>query len=270
MKLLNIGFGNMVNADRIIGIVSPDSAPIKRLVQDAREKGALIDASYGRRTQAELQIPGDGERRHQGDEAVLQRQLPRRTCWLDGVQRARHLTQQTQLQDQLVAARPPLLGRQPLVGNVLQGQPLPPGQRVGGAGHGDDRGTVKQFELDARDGRALENEAHVGLAGQQLLHDDARVIRVAADLEGLVHQGQQQGAEHRRGQRGEAGKPDPRQCRRPLHRQPPPFQCAQGRSRGRQKLLAGRGRGGPPTMATEQGLTQLLLQHGNALAHHGL
>ena len=42
MKLLNIGFGNMVNADRIIGIVSPDSAPIKRLVQDAREKGALI------------------------------------------------------------------------------------------------------------------------------------------------------------------------------------------------------------------------------------
>ena len=51
MKLLNIGFGNMVNADRIIGIVSPDSAPIKRLVQDAREKGALIDASYGRRTQ---------------------------------------------------------------------------------------------------------------------------------------------------------------------------------------------------------------------------
>ena len=41
MKLLNIGFGNMVNADRIIGIVSPDSAPIKRLVQDAREKGAL-------------------------------------------------------------------------------------------------------------------------------------------------------------------------------------------------------------------------------------
>ena len=48
MKLINIGFGNMVNADRVIGIVSPDSAPIKRLVQDAREKGALIDASYGR------------------------------------------------------------------------------------------------------------------------------------------------------------------------------------------------------------------------------
>ena len=59
MKLLNIGFGNMVNADRIIGIVSPDSAPIKRLVQDAREKGALIDASYGRRTQAVLTDGGD-------------------------------------------------------------------------------------------------------------------------------------------------------------------------------------------------------------------
>ena len=58
MKLLNIGFGNMVNADRIIGIVSPDSAPIKRLVQDAREKGALIDASY-RRTQAVLIMDSD-------------------------------------------------------------------------------------------------------------------------------------------------------------------------------------------------------------------
>ena len=59
MKLLNIGFGNMANADRIIGIVSPDSAPIKRLVQDAREKGALIDASYGRRTQAVLIMDSD-------------------------------------------------------------------------------------------------------------------------------------------------------------------------------------------------------------------
>ena len=59
MKLLNIGFGNMVNADRIIGVVSPDSAPIKRLIQDAREKGALIDASYGRRTQAVLIMDSD-------------------------------------------------------------------------------------------------------------------------------------------------------------------------------------------------------------------
>ena len=59
MKLNNIGFGNMVNADRVIGIVSPDSAPIKRIVQDAREKGALIDASYGRRTRAVLIMDSD-------------------------------------------------------------------------------------------------------------------------------------------------------------------------------------------------------------------
>ena len=59
MKLINIGFGNMVNADRVIGIVSPDSAPIKRIVQDAREKGALIDASYGRRTRAVLIMDSD-------------------------------------------------------------------------------------------------------------------------------------------------------------------------------------------------------------------
>ena len=59
MKLINIGFGNMVNADRVIGIVSPDSAPIKRIVQDAREKGALIDASYGRRTRAVLLMDSD-------------------------------------------------------------------------------------------------------------------------------------------------------------------------------------------------------------------
>ena len=59
MKLINIGFGNMVNADRVIAIISPDSAPIKRLIQDAREKGALIDASYGRRTQAVLIMDSD-------------------------------------------------------------------------------------------------------------------------------------------------------------------------------------------------------------------
>lgn len=52
MKLINIGFGNMVLASRIVAIVSPDSAPIKRIVQDAREKGNLIDASYGRKTKA--------------------------------------------------------------------------------------------------------------------------------------------------------------------------------------------------------------------------
>lgn len=59
MKLINIGFGNMVNADRVIGVVSPDSAPIKRIVQEAREKGTLIDASYGRRTRAVLIMDSD-------------------------------------------------------------------------------------------------------------------------------------------------------------------------------------------------------------------
>ena len=52
MKLINIGFGNMVSAHRIIAIVSPESAPIKRIISDAREKSLLIDATYGRRTRA--------------------------------------------------------------------------------------------------------------------------------------------------------------------------------------------------------------------------
>ena len=52
MRLINIGFGNMVSAGRIIAIVSPESAPIKRVVADAREKNMLIDATYGRRTRA--------------------------------------------------------------------------------------------------------------------------------------------------------------------------------------------------------------------------
>mgnify|MGYP003293817210 FL=1 len=52
MKLLPIGFGNMVSAQRIISIVSPESAPIKRMVQDVRERGLLIDASFGRSTKA--------------------------------------------------------------------------------------------------------------------------------------------------------------------------------------------------------------------------
>jgi len=51
-KLVNIGFGNIVAANRIVAIVSPESAPIKRIVQEAREKGQLIDATYGRRTRA--------------------------------------------------------------------------------------------------------------------------------------------------------------------------------------------------------------------------
>ena len=59
MKLINIGFGNMVNASRLISIVSPDSAPIKRLAQESRDKGALIDATYGRRTRAVLLMDSD-------------------------------------------------------------------------------------------------------------------------------------------------------------------------------------------------------------------
>ena len=52
MKLINIGFGNLVSADRLLAVVSPDSAPIKRLVQESRERGMLIDATYGRKTAA--------------------------------------------------------------------------------------------------------------------------------------------------------------------------------------------------------------------------
>ena len=52
MKLINIGFGNMVSANRLIAIVSPESAPIKRIIQDSRDRGTLIDATYGRRTRA--------------------------------------------------------------------------------------------------------------------------------------------------------------------------------------------------------------------------
>ncbi|MEO1622524.1 MAG: DUF370 domain-containing protein [Cyanobacteria bacterium J06632_3] len=54
MKLINIGFGNIVSANRIVAIVSPESAPIKRIISDARESGQLVDATYGRRTRAVL------------------------------------------------------------------------------------------------------------------------------------------------------------------------------------------------------------------------
>jgi regulator of extracellular matrix RemA (YlzA/DUF370 family) len=59
MKLINIGFGNMVSANRLIAIVSPESAPIKRIIQDARDKGCLIDATYGRRTRAVIVMDSD-------------------------------------------------------------------------------------------------------------------------------------------------------------------------------------------------------------------
>ena len=59
MKLVNIGFGNMVSANRIIAIVSPESAPIKRIIQEAKEKGTLIDATHGRRTRAVIITDSD-------------------------------------------------------------------------------------------------------------------------------------------------------------------------------------------------------------------
>ncbi|MFS0782363.1 extracellular matrix/biofilm regulator RemA [Bacillus sp. 1P06AnD] len=59
IKLINIGFGNIVSANRIISIVSPESAPIKRIIQEARENGRLIDATYGRRTRAVIVMDSD-------------------------------------------------------------------------------------------------------------------------------------------------------------------------------------------------------------------
>ncbi|MBQ1234522.1 MAG: DUF370 domain-containing protein [Oscillospiraceae bacterium] len=59
MKLINIGFGNMVSADHLIAIVSPESAPIKRIIQEARDKSMLIDATYGRRTRAVIVTDSD-------------------------------------------------------------------------------------------------------------------------------------------------------------------------------------------------------------------
>jgi len=59
MKLINIGFGNMVAASRLLAVVSPDSAPIKRVIQEARDRGMLIDASYGRKTKSVLLMDTD-------------------------------------------------------------------------------------------------------------------------------------------------------------------------------------------------------------------
>ncbi len=59
MKLINIGFGNLVSAQRLLTVVSPDSAPVKRLVQEARERAMLIDASFGRKTRAVLVMDTD-------------------------------------------------------------------------------------------------------------------------------------------------------------------------------------------------------------------
>ena len=59
LKLINIGFGNMISADRLIAIVAPDSAPIKRVIQEARDRDMLIDATYGRRTRAVIIMDSD-------------------------------------------------------------------------------------------------------------------------------------------------------------------------------------------------------------------
>ena len=59
MKLVNIGFGSMIAANRVLAIVAPDSAPIKRVIQEARDRGMLIDASYGRKTKAVILMDTD-------------------------------------------------------------------------------------------------------------------------------------------------------------------------------------------------------------------
>ncbi len=59
LHLINIGFGSMVSAQRLVAVVSPDSAPIKRMVQEARDRGVLIDATYGRKTQSVLVMDND-------------------------------------------------------------------------------------------------------------------------------------------------------------------------------------------------------------------
>ena len=59
MKLINIGFGSMVAANRVLAIVAPDSAPIKRVIQEARDRGMLIDASFGRKTKSVLLMDTD-------------------------------------------------------------------------------------------------------------------------------------------------------------------------------------------------------------------
>ena len=59
IQFLNIGYGNVVSANRVIAIISPDSAPVKRIIQEAKEKGNLIDATYGRRTRAVIIMDSD-------------------------------------------------------------------------------------------------------------------------------------------------------------------------------------------------------------------
>ena len=59
MRLINIGFGNMVNSSRVVAIISPESAPVKRIIQEARDSRVLVDATYGRRTRAVIITDSD-------------------------------------------------------------------------------------------------------------------------------------------------------------------------------------------------------------------
>ena len=59
IRLINIGFGNVISANRLIAIISPESAPIKRIISEARQRGTLVDATYGRRTRAVLIMDSD-------------------------------------------------------------------------------------------------------------------------------------------------------------------------------------------------------------------
>ena len=78
MKLINIGFGSMLSSGRILAVLSPDSAPIKRVVQEARDRGMLIDASYGHKTKAVLLMDTD----HVILSALESEELMRR--WMEG------------------------------------------------------------------------------------------------------------------------------------------------------------------------------------------
>lgn len=77
MKLINIGFGSMVAANRVLAIVAPDSAPIKRVIQESRDRGMLIDASYGRKTKAVILMDTD--------HVILSAITPENLCarWMD-------------------------------------------------------------------------------------------------------------------------------------------------------------------------------------------
>ena len=77
MKLINIGFGSMVAANRVLAIVAPDSAPIKRVIQESRDRGMLIDASFGRKTKAVILMDTD--------HVILSAITPETICarWMD-------------------------------------------------------------------------------------------------------------------------------------------------------------------------------------------